>query len=82
MKILEDISVPLFKGTPEVEIYLFGASGLDSDLMPIRDSRLHLIDLPKTFSNSQSPNFESPGTKKEFPAGQGIPVLAWMVSLT
>ena len=48
--ILEDISVPPFTSFKTKEIYLFGASGFENDLLEKEDSNLHLIDLTTIFN--------------------------------
>ena len=48
--ILEDISVPPFISFKNKEIYLFGTSGFEDNLLEIKDKNLHLIDLNTMFN--------------------------------
>lgn len=47
--VLEDLSVPPFKGFKEKEIYIFGSNGFEDGLLEIDDPSLHLISLETMF---------------------------------
>lgn len=46
---LEDASIEPFNGFDKKELYLFGASGFDNELLNVKDKALHLIDLDQMF---------------------------------
>ena len=46
---LEDISIPPFTSFKKKELYLFGTSGFEDELLAIDDSNLHLVDLDTMF---------------------------------
>ena len=47
---IEDTSVPPFSVFKLNDYYLFGESGFNDDLLSVKDSNLHLIDLEKMFN--------------------------------